>query len=155
MPLETMPHLAKELFGDLIRLASGVMSEAELNNHHHSPLELGENIAVGYQPVINPTKTGSQSEHGVAEVGGDQIISKACDIVDEIIDDELKQLYARASEFKPGTAESTAVRRKISATETFHSKILDAFKEYTHSTLIGEAKQIPAEGQKLAAELSK
>ncbi len=156
VPIETMPHLAKELFGDLIRLASGVMSESELmGNHEHSNLSLGENIAVGYQPEANLSPAEKQAKSADASADGeapDQIISKACDIVDEILDQELKALYATASEYKPGTAESSAIRRKISATETFHNKIIDAFKEYTHSILITEAK---TEAGQLEPELSK
>ncbi len=159
VPIETMPHLAKELFGDLIRLSSGVMSEAELMGHHEATLSLGENIAVGYQPEVKPVATPAASvqaqQNSSSDAGDnapDQVISKACDIVDEILDQELKQLYATASQYKPGTPESSAIRRKISATETFHNKIIDAFKEYTHAILISQSK---ADVGNLEPELSK
>lgn len=156
VPLETMPQLAKELLGDLIRVSSGVMSESELFNNHATPT-LGENIAVGYKAEADETSSGGAPDSAAAggaqtdaraqamalatakdTAGGDQIISKACDIVDEIIDEELKSLYSQAGKHEPGSAEAVAVRRKISATETFHTKILDAFKEYTHSCLLAQ-----------------
>jgi len=143
VPVETMPQLAKELFGDLIRLSSGVMNSSELHSTHGKPLSMGENIAVGYSPqqlpvsaavaqVIAPSADGKPAE---------QTILKACDIVDEIIEQELKALYARAGQAKPGTDEADLVRRRISATENFHTKILDAFKEYTHATLLHEGEE--------------
>lgn len=44
-----IPLLAKELFGDLIRVASGKMSESELFAHPLQELNLGETLAVGYK----------------------------------------------------------------------------------------------------------
>jgi hypothetical protein len=43
-----IPLVAKELIGDLIRIASGKMSEAELFQHHTIELKLGETVAHGY-----------------------------------------------------------------------------------------------------------
>ncbi len=45
---EMLPSLARELFGDLVRVASGKMTEDELFGHHHEELKLGENVAVGF-----------------------------------------------------------------------------------------------------------
>jgi hypothetical protein len=47
---ETMPLLAKELLGDLVRISSGTMSESELFAHHEPELKLGETVAQGYAP---------------------------------------------------------------------------------------------------------
>lgn len=47
--IEQIPMLAKELFGDLIRIATGQMSEAELFAHPKQEFALGKNLAVGYQ----------------------------------------------------------------------------------------------------------
>jgi hypothetical protein len=48
---EKLPLLAKELFGDLIRIASGKMSDSELFANYSSGFKLGETIAQGYTPV--------------------------------------------------------------------------------------------------------
>lgn len=45
---ESLAHLTKELFGDLIRVASGTMTNAELFAQHSCKLALGESLAVGY-----------------------------------------------------------------------------------------------------------
>ena len=50
--IEQVPLLAKELFGDLVRVASGQMSESELFAHPMQELSLGENLAIGYQPAV-------------------------------------------------------------------------------------------------------
>lgn len=149
--VEAMPQLAKELFGDLIRLSSGTMSNTELLSTQGKPLTLGENIAVGYNPEQSPVSPAVAQVMAPApgDKEADQVISKACDIVDEIIEQELKKLYAKTAQIQPGTAESTNIRRQISATETFHTKILDAFKEYTQATLMVETKDAPAKAQLL------
>jgi hypothetical protein len=54
---EQIPALAKELFGDLIRVASGQMSESELFAHPLQSFSLGQNLAVGYQPAPTNTAT--------------------------------------------------------------------------------------------------
>lgn len=46
---EMLPTIARELLGDLVRVASGKMSEDELFGHYHEELKLGKNVAVGYQ----------------------------------------------------------------------------------------------------------
>lgn len=46
---DTLPLLAKELLGDLIRIASGTMSEEELFAEHQTGLKLGETVAQGYK----------------------------------------------------------------------------------------------------------
>ncbi|MFA6210046.1 MAG: hypothetical protein WCT03_26315 [Candidatus Obscuribacterales bacterium] len=151
--LGSIPPLAKELFGDLIRVSSGVMTEAELFSDHKTPT-LGENIAVGYQQpgdsqskASDSSQPGADSGFGDAARSSEHVISKACDIVDEIIDQELKSLYASATAYQPGTPEATSIRQQISATETFHTKILDAFKEYTHTSMAASAGKKPAEKQ--------
>ncbi|MBP9091874.1 hypothetical protein KBI23_12690 [bacterium] len=144
--LSSISPLAKELFGDLIRVSSGVMTEAELFSTDKGPT-LGENVAVGYQqPADGPSKvsgstqgapqgSATESVSSTPARSSEHVISKACDIVDEIIDQELKNLYASAAQIQPGTPEASGIRRQISATETFHTKILDAFKDYTQATL--------------------
>jgi hypothetical protein len=149
--LSSISPLAKELFGDLIRVSSGVMTEAELFSTDKGPT-LGENVAVGYQqPGDSPSNAsgstqnapqGSVTDSGSSAIAraSEHVISKACDIVDEIIDQELKNLYATATQIQPGTPEASNIRRQISATETFHTKILDAFKDYTQATLSAGAQ---------------
>jgi len=51
---ETLPLLAKELLGDLIRIASGTMNESELFAHHATELKLGETVAQGFTPPPEP-----------------------------------------------------------------------------------------------------
>lgn len=48
--LDTLPLLAKELLGDLIRIATGTMSEEELFADYQTELKLGETVAHGYKP---------------------------------------------------------------------------------------------------------
>jgi hypothetical protein len=135
--LSAISPLAKELFGDLIRVSSGVMTEAELFSNDKAPT-LGENVAVGYQqPGVStkaPETTAGETTDGGAR-SSEHVISKACDIVDDIIEQELKTLYASTASIRPGTPEASNIRRQISATENFHAKILDAFKEYTQASL--------------------
>ena len=52
---ETLPLLAKELLGDLVRIGSGTMNESELFAHHATDLKLGETVAQGYEPPPDPT----------------------------------------------------------------------------------------------------
>lgn len=47
--LDTLPLLAKELLGDLIRIATGTMSEEELFADYQTGLQLGETVAQGYK----------------------------------------------------------------------------------------------------------
>jgi hypothetical protein len=56
---ETLPLLAKELLGDLVRIGSGTMNESELFAHHTTDLKLGETVAQGYAPPLEPMPTSS------------------------------------------------------------------------------------------------
>lgn len=47
--IDTLPLLAKELLGDLIRIATGTMSEEELFADYQTDLKLGETVAHGYK----------------------------------------------------------------------------------------------------------
>lgn len=129
--------LAKELVGDLIRVASGAMSEEELFAPHSDKPQLGQNMAVGYQQQKPTAPNATQ-----VAAAGNMDMHEACDVVDHIIEKELKQLYGTASTARFGTPEADAVRIRISAMETFRAKMLDAFGEYTTTThSIEEAKQ--------------
>jgi len=55
---ETLPLLAKELLGDIVRIASGTMEESELFAHHATDLKLGETVAQGYATPTAPTPSG-------------------------------------------------------------------------------------------------
>ncbi len=50
---QTLPLLAKELLGDLIRISAGTMSEEELFADFQTGLKLGETVAHGYTPSQN------------------------------------------------------------------------------------------------------
>ena len=130
-PVEAIPYLAKELLGDLIRVASGVMSENELFASSSEKPKLGENLAVGYSaPQQKPAPATASS---AAPAASDSAISDACDLVDDAIERELKALYEKASKLKPDSAEATPTRTKISDLEKFRSKMMAAFEEYTHA----------------------
>lgn len=134
--IAAVPHLAKELLGDLIRLSSGVMSESELFSHASGAPRLGGNLAVGYtapppQPSpVSPTDSDAHKRFDVESV----TFHDACDVVDSIVEHELKQLYTRASQVQPGSTDATNVRKHISAVEAFRVKMMDAFTEYTRAT---------------------
>ena len=82
--------LAKELFGDLIRVASGTMSESELFAHPATELKLGETLAVGYR--------GSTAAASVGRVGTCHEASEAGETPDKVsaAGTELMQAIAEA-----------------------------------------------------------
>jgi hypothetical protein len=51
---DAIPLLAKELLGDLIRIASGSMNESELFSEHAHGLKLGETVAQGFARPVPP-----------------------------------------------------------------------------------------------------
>ncbi|HEY9681817.1 MAG TPA: hypothetical protein V6C86_09570 [Oculatellaceae cyanobacterium] len=62
---DTIPLLAKELLGDLVRVASGQMDESELFAAQDKALKLGETVAQGFAPVSGAaTQMGSASGSG-------------------------------------------------------------------------------------------
>lgn len=126
--LATIPPLAKELFGDLIRLASGKMDSSELFSKRNEKPKLGENVAVGYK---------SDAQAGPAEATAevtlkidDAQLHEACDVLDRVIEKELQRLYQATSKATPGTPEADQLRREISAVTTFRGKIVDAFENF-------------------------
>jgi hypothetical protein len=128
---EVLPYLAKELLGDLIRVASGVMAESELFASHSDKPKLGENMAVGYTnapPADSKVPAVAQSKGE----NGEMSISDACDLVDGAVDRELKKLYALASKLKPDSDQATPTRTQISDLERFRSQMLAAFSDFTH-----------------------
>ena len=143
--MAAIPHLAKELLGDLIRVSSGVMNESELFSKSSDKPVFNGNLAVGYKGQPAPASAASQ---GVAQTAPQPnaldagetdtqnlSIHDACDIVDEIVNFELKRLYEQAGKLQPGAPGAESVRKSISAVEKFRTKIVEAFEEYTHSTL--------------------
>lgn len=129
--IATIPHLAKELLGDLIRVASGKMSETELFGNTPEAPALGQNMAVGYAPSASPRDTGTHKAFSNADL--EQMgLHEACDVVDHIVEHELKMMYDKATKLSPGSPEAAAARKKISAIETFRSKVMEAFEEYAH-----------------------
>lgn len=129
-----MGPLAKELFGDLIRVASGKMEESELFNAHKiGAPRLGENIAVGYEG--GPNQTAEETAHPAHKLNIDDIsLSDACDILDKVIDRELKRFYTEAAGTQPGTPQAANARKQISAVEAFRMKVVDAFGHYSHES---------------------
>lgn len=126
--------LAKELLGDLVRVSSGVMSENEVfSSKGDGAVTLGENLAVGFQNQA-PAATPHTKKPGIEDLD----MHDACDVVDRIIDEELQRLYAKAKSLQPGSPNTDALRKQISAVENFRVKMIDAFEEYTHITLMLE-----------------
>jgi hypothetical protein len=58
---DKLPLLAKELFGDLIRVATGKMNDGELFSDHASEMKLGETVAQGYAPDAGSDSSGTQT----------------------------------------------------------------------------------------------
>jgi hypothetical protein len=141
VPLSKIAPLAKELFGDLVRIASGKMSESELFNHHAGAPVLGENVAVGFDAKADLKPNAAlDAQHPAARYNIDDLtVSDACDVVDKVVDKELKRLYAGATKFGPGTPESEQTRKKISELENFRMKVVDAFVDFTHQHHTNEA----------------
>lgn len=129
-----MGPLAKELFGDLIRVASGKMEQSELfNSHKHGAPKLGENVAVGYDAGAQPAA--SQEAHPAQNIKIDGFsLSDACDILDRVVDRELQAIYKAAASTTPGTPAASNARKQISAVEAFRMKVVDAFENYSHES---------------------
>lgn len=132
--ITVMGPLAKELFGDLIRVASGKMEQSELfTSHKAGAPKLGENVAVGYEGGANEA-TG-QDQHPARNLNIDGYsLSDACDILDKVIDRELQRFYKEAAATQPGTPQATNARKQISAVEAFRMKVMDAFGNYSHES---------------------
>ncbi len=130
-----MGPLAKELFGDLIRVASGKMEQSELfNSHKHGAPKLGENVAVGYD-AGSAQQAVEQEPHPAQNINIDGYsLSDACDILDKVIDRELQRFYKAAASTTPGTPQAANSRKQISAVETFRMKVVDAFENYAHDS---------------------
>ncbi|MBS2004871.1 MAG: hypothetical protein JST44_25395 [Cyanobacteria bacterium SZAS LIN-5] len=127
--LATIPPLAKELFGDLIRLASGKMDSSELFSKRNEKPKLGENVAVGYK---SDAQAGAATAAAEVTLKVDEAhLHEACDLLDKVIEKELQRLYQSTSKATPGTPEADQLRREISAVTTFRSKIVDAFETFT------------------------
>ena len=148
-PLEAIPHLARELFGDLIRVASGVMSDSDLFADNNDNPVLGKNLAVGYEREQPPASASQAVAPGESWNPNQMIISDACDVVDGVIERELKRLYEEAAKLKPDSPETQDTRKKISAVESFRTKMLDAFEQFTHET-----HGLPLAGPPSAQELA-
>lgn len=144
--ISMLGHLAKELFGDLIRVASGKMSETELFASHKDAPKLGENVAVGYDSNAQPART--QEHHPAHDIDLEQIsLSDACDILDKVIDRELKRIYGEATKSLPGTEKAESARMQISSIEAFRMKVVDAFENYSHESHAIEAGEAVVAGK--------
>jgi len=125
--LAIIPSLAKELFGDLIRMASGKMSDSELFVSHAQQPKLGENVAVGFaQAAQSAAKAPEQVTLNIDETS----LHDACDVLDKVIETELAKLYKATANLSPGSEKADQVRRQISAVTTFRSKVVDAFENF-------------------------
>ena len=131
-PLSAIPSLAKKLLGDLIRVASGVISEAELYASGQNKPNSNETVAVGYS-------TSQESTGQVAPASGQtsnvptRALSDACRSVDSIVDGELRRLYEEASKLRPDSEFAAPTRTQISSLEKFRSQMRAVFEEYTRT----------------------
>jgi hypothetical protein len=130
--LTTVPNLAKELLGDLVRVSSGVMSESELFSKNSDKPKLGQNMAVGYA-VPPSVQTERQAPSNIDEQ--DLSVHDACDLVDAALNRELNRLYSQASALKADAAGAEVLRKQISAVQAFRTKITDAFEDFTHAAI--------------------
>ncbi|CAN5267846.1 hypothetical protein BH10CYA1_BH10CYA1_36470 [soil metagenome] len=124
--LATLPALAKELFGDLIRMASGKMESSELFSRTSEQPKLGENVAVGFSQASPAALAPEQVSLNIDETH----LHEACDVLDKVIERQLQKLYQATSSLSPGSPQADQARRKISAVTTFRSKIVDAFENF-------------------------
>lgn len=132
-PMETIPRLAKELFGDLIRVASGVLDDSELSAADTVKAALGGSTsgAAAIQQKPEPPIKEPQPQRPDIE---SMKIADACDVVDAVIEQELKKLYGEAAQLKADSPEAPVARRKISTVESFRRKVLQAFEEFTRES---------------------
>lgn len=132
--ISVMGPLAKELFGDLIRVASGKMEQSELFNAHKAGApKLGENVAVGFEGSAH--EASGEENHPARNLNIDGFsLSDACDILDKVIDRELQRFYKEAAGTQPGTPQAANARKQISAVEAFRMKVMDAFGHYSHES---------------------
>ncbi len=116
---ESIPLLARELLGDLIRVSSGTMSESELFAHHHSELKLGDTVASGYVPapgLANPAAQGAGNVSATTEAAittGDSAALatfSACTELLKAIDQDLAALTEQAGEFEQSGDQSALQR---------------------------------------------
>ncbi|HEY9778120.1 MAG TPA: hypothetical protein V6C81_30430 [Planktothrix sp.] len=146
---EQLKPVAKELFGDLIRVSSGRLDENELfAQYSGGALKLGENVAVGYDPkapaaaapAAQPKTTGKNPDSGLDE--GDQAIFETCDLLDQAIDKEIKVLYEQARDAKGD--QGRAVRAHIEALQSLKQRVEEGFHDYV--------EKVPRQAPALAAK---
>jgi hypothetical protein len=133
IPFSAVPRFAKEILGDLIRVSSGVMAQSELFAQDDAPPVLGTNLAMGYDKSLAQADL-YQLEPATIESGNPTMIM-ACDIVDQIVQCDLKQLYEEAAACSPSSNNANNIRIRISAIEAFRVKMIEAFEQYALITL--------------------
>lgn len=132
LPAEAIPYLAKELFGDLVRVSTGVMSESELFATRQDQLQPGENTAVGY---VLPQSKIADTTHAMQSHDLDTVnIFEACDLVDHVVDREVKRLYQEIEKQNPVSPASADLRKQISDWQALRTKMLAAFEEFTQTS---------------------
>jgi hypothetical protein len=105
---QSIPLLARELVGDLIRVSSGTMNESELFAHHHTELKLGETVASGYTPAPAPANAGTTAPAAAGSASGDTAgggtaalaTFAACKDLLKAIDQDLSVLSEQEGEFE-------------------------------------------------------
>jgi hypothetical protein len=131
IPSAAVPSLAKELLGDLIRVSSGVMAEKELFSGRNEQSKLEENLAVGCVQEAPPPQPSAQQSQPEPN---DMSMPDAFDIIDGIVDCELKRLYGEAASMQSTSVNADSIRKRISGIEIFRVTMLEAFGQYTKLT---------------------
>jgi hypothetical protein len=111
---EAVPPLAKELLGDLVRIGSGTMSEAELFSHHASELKLGETVAQGYTapPDGKPMPTSAPLEAGPSPTSSIESLATwtACEALVQAIYKDLGAITSNEGAMDP-SKDADAIKR--------------------------------------------
>jgi hypothetical protein len=105
---ETIPHLAKELLGDLVRIATGSMSEAELFADHSTELKLGETVAQGYSPQQPIQQTTDEQPNTVRDQIDMFATWSACNALLKALDSDLTWVTSKQGAIEPEKDQETA-----------------------------------------------
>jgi len=105
---QTVPLLAKELLGDLVRIATGTMSEAELFADHSTALKLGETVAHGYASQQPPPPTADANTYTLRDQVATLTTWSACSALLNALHQDLSWLTSTAGAIDPEKDQETA-----------------------------------------------
>jgi hypothetical protein len=140
---ELIEPLAKELFGDLVRVAGGSMSESELYAHPTTELKLGETVAMGYQAADSNVQaaqatgnqtTASQQPDAPAASAPDQVPA-ACTTFMQALSSAFNatMLEKENAEKAFDMSLASGLNAKLTALGNLSKQVSDAINQYTSS----------------------